>query len=894
ATQSDTAQELTAQEPSTESHSASERLKKEIFERKRVQEALEDSFAQLERRDRYEKIISTVIRSIHKSIQLEEILENAVESMSKNMEGVDNVSIHMIEGEEAILKAYRGYPDWYTERVARIPYPKGFTWKAIIEGKPIYGADVDQDTTIGPAGKEMGTKSYLSMPIRFGDKPVGAISINSLQKNAFDEEELRLLEIVSQQIELAINNARQAEALRESELLQHLAAGTASATGADFFRSLVQNLASALRVRYAFVTQCTDGTLTRVRTLAFWDGQDFGDHFEYALTGTPCEKVIGGKVCYYPKGLQELFPDDGGLIEWEAESFLGIPIRDSRENILGHLAALDDKPMDNRPRGMSILQIFAARAGAELERKRAEDALRESFAQLAKKNRYERIISTVTRAVHKSINLQDVFENAVESLSKNIDRGDCVGIYIVEVEEAVMKAYRGFTNRYIEQAGRMPHAKGYTWKVITEGKPRYCPDADYDTFIGPAGKEMGIRSYLSMPIHSEDNTVGTITILSFQRNAFDEEELKLLEMVAGQVETAINNAQKAEALRRALSEVEQLKNQLQAENVYLQEEIKTEYNFEEIIGKSEPLKKALRKVEQVAPSDATVLIHGETGTGKELIARAIHNLSPRKDRTLVKVNCGAISAGLFESELFGHEKGAFTGALQQRVGRFELADEGTIFLDEVTDLPLDTQVKLLRVLQEGEFERVGSSNAIKVDVRVIAATNRDLKDAVKSGSLRSDLFYRLNVFPLEVPPLRERKSDIPVLVNFFLTKYAKKFGKEVRVVPSDIMDRLTSYSWPGNIRELQNVIERAVVISPGLELQIDESVLGLNLGSQTPSSDTLEDVECSHILRVLEQTNWVIDGKKGAASILGVNANTLRSRMQKLGIKKKSGRTPGP
>ncbi|MGH7792330.1 MAG: GAF domain-containing protein, partial [Thermodesulfobacteriota bacterium] len=312
ATQTDTAQELTAQEPSTESHSASERLKKEIFERKRVQEALEDSFAQLERRDRYEKIISTVIRSIHKSIQLEEILENTVESMSKNMEGVDNVSIHMIEGEEAILKAYRGYPDWYIEKVTRIPYPKGFAWKAIIEGKPIYCADVDEDADIGPAGKEMGTKSYLSTPIRFGDKPVGAISINSLQKNAFDEEELRLLEIVSQQIELAINNARQAEALRESELLQHLAAGTASATGADFFRSLVQNLASALRVRYAFVTQCTDGTLTRVRTLAFWDGQDFGDHFEYALTGTPCEKVIGGKVCYYPKGLQELFPDDGG------------------------------------------------------------------------------------------------------------------------------------------------------------------------------------------------------------------------------------------------------------------------------------------------------------------------------------------------------------------------------------------------------------------------------------------------------------------------------------------------------------------------------------------------------------------------------------------------------
>jgi transcriptional regulator with GAF, ATPase, and Fis domain len=667
---------------------------------------------------------------------------------------------------------------------------------------------------------------------------------------------------------LIMNIENKKNQVQESELLKHLAEGTAHSTGTDFFRSLVQHLASALGVRYAFVTQCTDVTLTRVRTLAFWDGKNFGDNFEYALADTPCENVIAGEVCYYPKDLQSLFPRDQGLAEWRAESFLGIPIRDSWKNVLGHLAALDDKPMEDKPRGMTILQIFAARAAAELERKRAEDTLRDNFAQLAKKNRYETIISAVTRAVHQSINLQDVFENAVEVLSRNIDRADSVTIYLVEGQEVVVKAYRGYSNQYIEQLRRIPYPKSFRWKVITEGKPRYSADVDRDTFIEPAAREMGVKSYLCIPIRYEGKTSGTITILSFQKNAFDEEELKLMEVVAHQIETAINNAQQAEALRqskaalqRALIELEQFKNRLQIENVYLQEEIKTEYNFEEIVGKGESIKKVLRKVEQVAPTDTSVLIHGETGTGKELMARAIHNLSPRKNRPLVKVNCGAISSGLVESELFGHEKGAFTGALQRRIGRFELADGGTIFLDEVTELPLDTQVKLLRVLQEEEFERVGSSKSINVDVRVIAATNRDIGEAVKAAKFRSDLFYRLNVFPLEVPPLRERKSDIPLLANFFLTKFSKKLGKQFQGISKDTMTRLTGYPWPGNIRELQNVIERAVLTSHSPVIQIDESILGLDADSETTPRETLEEVERAHILRVLEDTDWVIQGK---------------------------------
>ena len=338
-------------------------------------------------------------------------------------------------------------------------------------------------------------------------------------------------------------------------------------------------------------------------------------------------------------------------------------------------------------------------------------------------------------------------------------------------------------------------------------------------------------------------------------------------------------------LRHALEEVKQLKDRLHAENVYLQEEIKLHHNFGEVIGTSEALKKVLRKVERVAATEATVLILGETGTGKELIARAVHGLSTRQGRPLVKVNCAALPDTLIESELFGHEKGAFTGAHARRVGRFELADGGTVFLDEIGDLPLSLQAKLLRVLQEGEFERLGSSTTRTVDIRVIAATNRDLKNAMANGDFREDLYFRLNVFPIQSPPLRERTEDIPLLLQHFMGKYSAKLGKQIKRVPTPAMARLQAYPWPGNVRELENVIERAMILSDGDQLDLGDWLPGPRVPSASGIA-TLEELQRVHILKVLELTGGRVSGEKGAARILDINPKTLQSRMKKLGIER--------
>jgi formate hydrogenlyase transcriptional activator len=398
----------------------------------------------------------------------------------------------------------------------------------------------------------------------------------------------------------------------------------------------------------------------------------------------------------------------------------------------------------------------------------------------------------------------------------------------------------------------------------------------------------GVKSFCCVPLLSHDRALGTLNIGSVRPNAFSPDDVELLGQVAQQIAIAVDNG-------IAYRKIAELTEKLNSEKLYLEDEIRTEQNFDQIIGHSSALKQTLQQVEIVAPTESTVLIQGETGTGKELIARAIHNLSNRRARTFVKLNCAAIPTGLLESELFGHEKGAFTGAIAQKIGRFELAHGGTLFLDEVGDIPLELQSKFLRVLQEQEFERLGSTRTIRVDIRLVAATNRDLTSMVADKQFRSDLYYRLNVFPIVNPPLRDRQEDIDQLVRYFTQKFARRMNKRIETIPTNTMAALSRYHWPGNIRELENFIERAVILSRGSNLEAPLTELKPRRGSPPPDdadrpSTTLEEAEREHIRQALHQANWLVGGPSGAAARLGMKRTTLQSKMAKLGIERPTAR----
>ena len=392
-------------------------------------------------------------------------------------------------------------------------------------------------------------------------------------------------------------------------------------------------------------------------------------------------------------------------------------------------------------------------------------------------------------------------------------------------------------------------------------------------------EQYGVRSGCTVPLIAHGRTLGSLSIVSFQDGAFTEEDGKLLDQCSRQIAIAVENA-------LFVADLEKLKDKLAQEKLYLEDEIRTEFNFDEIIGQSPVLRKVLQMVETVANSDSTVLLLGETGTGKELIARAVHNHSRRKQRTFVKLNCAAIPTGLLESELFGHEKGAFTGAISQKIGRLELADQGTLFLDEVGDIPVEIQPKLLRALQEREFERLGSTHTKKINVRLVAATNRDLEKMIAAREFRSDLYYRLNVFPIRIPPLRERPDDIPLLVRYFAEKFSRQMQKSIESIPTEAMDKLRKWPWPGNIRELENLIERSVILSNGSALQVPLTELAQPRTNGDPVSPTttLEGTEREHIIKTLRETRGVLAGPNGAASRLGLKRTTLQYKIKKLGI----------
>ena len=404
-------------------------------------------------------------------------------------------------------------------------------------------------------------------------------------------------------------------------------------------------------------------------------------------------------------------------------------------------------------------------------------------------------------------------------------------------------------------------------------------------------RQRNMRALCILPLTCGTHRIGALSFGNTQPGAYDGEDLDFLQRVCTLVALAVENHLNRQALTEEKDRVEalyqqvtELKDKLAEEKIYLEDEIRTELNFEQIIGESPALKQTLAGARTVAPSDATALILGETGTGKELIARAIHDMSPRREKNFIKVNCAAIPTGLLESELFGHEKGAFTGALTKKIGRLELADAGTLFLDEVGDIALELQPKLLRVLQDHEFERLGSARTLKVDIRIIAATNRDLKHSVDTREFRRDLFYRLNVFPILVPPLRDRRKDIPLLVRYFVQRFARRMNKPIDSIPAEAMNALINWDWPGNVRELENFVERSVILTRGRSLEVPVAELAPPSGPAEKRDITLVAAEREHILKVLREAGGVISGSHGAAARLGLKRTTLQSKMQKLGI----------
>jgi formate hydrogenlyase transcriptional activator len=500
--------------------------------------------------------------------------------------------------------------------------------------------------------------------------------------------------------------------------------------------------------------------------------------------------------------------------------------------------------------------------------------------QLARERDRLQVLLEITNALVSELDIRELFPNLTACLRRVIP-SDYSSLALLDEGGLVLKnhalVFEG-NPEIIPQGATAAVDLTPAGRAVETRRPVLLDGRELAQFTSPLVQRLaaaGLKSLGCIPLITRNGVIGTLNVGSTKDHAFAPSDIDFLTQVAGQAAIAIENA-------TAFQEIAQLKDRLAEEKLYLEDEIRTEQNFGEIIGDDPAFRRVLEQLATVAPTDASVLILGETGTGKELIARAIHDLSGRRERTFVKLNCAAIPTGLLESELFGHERGAFTGAIAQKLGRFELAHKGTLFLDEVGDIPVELQPKLLRALQEHEFERLGSVRTIKVDVRLVAATNRDLSRMIADREFRSDLYYRLSVFPLSLPPLRERTGDIPTLVRYFTQKYSRRMNKRIQTIPSAAMEALVSYAWPGNVRELENLIERAVILTRGTSLEIPLAELRATTDIAPPV--TLEDAERHHIRRVLEQANGVVGGPNGAAARLGMERTTLQSKMKKLGI----------
>ncbi|HZT32610.1 MAG TPA: sigma 54-interacting transcriptional regulator [Bryobacteraceae bacterium] len=656
---------------------------------------------------------------------------------------------------------------------------------------------------------------------------------------------------------------------------------------ADLFGELNQSLHRLVPFDFIALVLCDAGLKTaRLHLVASDQPHQVRVGRTAPVEQSPVGVLLKTGEPFYTTDIQEdeRFPELYQILRAEGiRSYCALPLR-TAQRFLGSVNFGSRSSGSYSPADIEFMQQVAKPVAIAVENVLNYEAAVAAQQELARERDRLRLLLNVNNAVVKQLNARELFKAISSSLRETLDI-DYVSMALWDEELGQLRLpvfdYPD-GRRLLPENVVLPMDGSPAGKAFTARRPLVFQREEIQS-LSPEASEFvlgaGLESMCALPLLMGPKALGTLNVGSRRGNAFAEADVALLTQVAGQISIAIDNAI---SYRR----IEELNAKLSEEKLYLEDEIRSEYQFEEIIGQSEALRAILRQIETVAPTDSTVLIYGETGTGKELLARAIHNLSARRQNTFVKLNCAAIPTGLLESELFGHEKGAFTGAITQRIGRFELAHRGTIFLDEVGEIPLELQPKLLRVLQEREFERLGSARTLRVDARLVAATNRDLLQMVQEKEFRADLYYRLNVFPISVPPLRERPEDVPLLVRYFAQQFARRMNRNFDTIPSEAMEALIRYSWPGNIRELQNLIERAVIVSPGPVLRIPLGELKGHAETGARPVQTLEEAERQHILQALEQSKWVIGGPAGAAARLGLKRSTLQFRMAKLGIQR--------
>ncbi|MGE3310101.1 MAG: sigma 54-interacting transcriptional regulator [Limisphaerales bacterium] len=633
----------------------------------------------------------------------------------------------------------------------------------------------------------------------------------------------------------------------DTAILRLVVAGTAAETGTEFFRALVRNLSLSLGTMGAWATEYLP-TEKRLRAFGMWMGGRYVDRYEYPIAGTACERVVEHReLIHIPERLVELFPRDDDLVPLGAVSYLGAPLLDTHGGVMGHLGVLDNKPMPRDERAVALFEIFTARAAAEMRRLKIAEELGAREEQLST------LLETAMDAIlvlDESLAVARVNQAAQRLFGCTAE--DLLGESILDFLVKDSGAQLGCFARELQAR---PAGRQQLW-VPQDFVARRCDHSVFPAEVTLSRFTSGGAGYYTMILRNVDE----------RKEA--ERQIELL-------------MQETEYLREAMRELP---------------------GAGSLIGRSDCMQAVSAAIQQVAGTDSTVLIAGETGTGKELVARSIHQSSARAEKPLVLVNCAAIPGNLIESEFFGHERGAFTGAVNRRDGRFALAHGGTLFLDEIGELPLELQSKLLRVLQEGEFEPLGSSKTVRVDVRVIAASHRNLKQMVGEGRFREDLFFRLNVFPIRIPPLRERGRDVELLASEFVRRFARRMGRRIGPLDDSHLGLLRGYDWPGNVRELQNVIERAVILSSGSELQLQRAMAGFTAaptpapslsgaapdpsGERVLTAEELQELERANLLRALESCGWRVSGEGGAARLIGVPASTLSSRMKTLGVRR--------